>query len=173
MLNLEDKQSPYTGLSIALLIFGGIIAGFIISKIFIFTLTVTDSSMNPGLKPGDQVLVLKTVAPKLGDIIVFDSPVEPDRVLIKRIIAAGGDTIEFKNKAPYINGKPFVITWKTINNDRRVFPMSFTYRDQMPPVKVRDASFFVIGDNLDKSYDSRAFGVISKDSIIGKVICIF
>ncbi len=105
-----------------------------------------------------------------GDIVLLDSPSEPGRVLIKRILSTAGDTVEIKNKMLYINNKQVKLKWRYRSTDKRIFPMSFTYRDNMPVVKLGRKEYFVLSDNLDEGYDSRALGLIRGDSIIGKMI---
>jgi signal peptidase I len=105
-----------------------------------------------------------------GDIVLMDSPVEPDRVLVKRVISGEGDTVEVRNKVLYINNKKFDMPWKNRSIDKRIFPMNFTYRDNMPVIKLSRNQYFVLSDNLDHGYDSRNLGPISADSIIGKMI---
>lgn len=153
--------------------FAGIILGFLIARMFIISFTVSDESMSPTLTKGSLVYILKHITPGYGDIILFYSPSEPGKVLLQRVIAAEGDTVEVRNKVVYKNNEKARFPWKTISRDARIFPMSVTARDNMPGVKLDENSFFLLGDNPDCSYDSRSFGVIRKESVIGKVIYIF
>ena len=149
---------------------GGIIVGFIICR-FIFTpFRMPDSSMAPNLRSGDMLLILKHTTPKRGDIVLIESPVEAGRVLIKRVVAAEGDTVEIKNKAFLINNAAFDFRWKTTSSDTRIFPMSFTFRDNMPAVKLSRDQYFVLNDDLDRGFDSRTLGVIPGNLVIGRVV---
>ncbi len=148
----------------------GVIAGFIICRIFIVPFTMPDDSMLPGLKAGDVLLVLKHVTPVPGDIIMVDSPVEPGRVLIKRVVAAEGDTVEIRDKIFRINGVISDFKWKTKSTDARIFPMNFTYRDNMPAIKMKRNEYFVLSDNLDRCFDSRSLGIIPGNLIAGRLL---
>jgi len=149
---------------------GGIAIGFIVCRMCIVTFSMPDNSMEPNLRKGDIVVFLKHTTPWPGDIVLMDSPVEHGRVLVKRVVSAEGDTVEIKNKVFYINNKQFNFKWKHRSNDKRIFPMSFTYRDNMPVVKLGRKEFFVLSDHLDHGYDSRTMGLISSELIIGKMI---
>jgi signal peptidase I len=89
-----------------------------------------------------------------GDIVVFHYR---DSLFIKRIAGVGGDTIEGNEKQILVNGQPI-----RSNADARPFA----------PVTVAKGKYFVLGDNLDVSLDSRtpSFGLVDEDAIIGKVL---
>ncbi len=148
----------------------GLIAGFIIMKIFFLLMSVRTDSMNPALKSGDKIVIGKMSGLKKGDIVAFHSPAEEGKILLSRIIATEYDTVEIRNKSVYVNDKILETDYRTLRDDNTVFPMKFCYRDNMPPVKLARNEFFVLGDNFDKSFDSRNFSRITKSAIIGKVI---
>ncbi len=172
---IEEEKKPLTRSILIKIIFvsAGIIIGFFISRIFFQTYTISDASMNPNLKEGDKVVIFKTLEPVIGDIILFKSPTEPDRVLLKRLIAKGGDVIEIKDKRVYLNSKKVKFGWPVLMNDNRVFPEKFTNRDNLPGIKLHENQYFLIGDNLDHSFDSREFGPVNEESLIGKVLFIY
>jgi signal peptidase I len=168
---MYQQEKPGSGILIKLLsAAGGIIAGFFICRMIFMPFRVTDSSMEPNLKNGDLVIILKHSAPKRGDIVLIESPVEPGRVFIKRIVGAEGDTVEIRDRVFRFNNERFTFPWKTKSADRRVFPMNFTYRDNMPAVKIVRNHFFVLSDSLDGGFDSRALGAIPGDLVIGRMI---
>ena len=148
----------------------GIIAGFVICRIFIVTIPMPDDSMQPGLKAGDILVLLKHVKPAPGDIVMLMSPGEPGTALIKRVIAAEGDTVEIRDKIIRINGVIPDFKWKTKSTDKRIFPMNFTYRDNMPAVKMKRNEYFVLCDNLDRGFDSRSLGIIPGAIIAGRLV---
>jgi signal peptidase I len=148
----------------------GVFVGFLVCRIIIVPFSVPDNTMKPSLKKGDTVIFLKHVTPKRGDIVLIESPVEPGRVLIKRVVAAEGATMEIRDKAFFINNDRFEIPWKTTSSDTRSFPMNFTFRDNMPAVKISRNEYFVLSDNLDTGFDSRSLGVIREDQVIGRMI---
>ncbi len=149
---------------------GGIIAGFIICRFFFMPFRMPDSSMEPNLRAGEMLFILKHATPKRGDIVFIESPVEAGRGLIRRVVAAEGDTVEIKNKIFLINNTAFDFRWKTKSSDKRIFPMNFTFRDNMPAVKLSRNQYFVLNDDLDRGFDSRTLGVIPGGLVIGRVI---
>jgi signal peptidase I len=111
-------------------------------------------SMEPTLLNGDQILVDRTKSarnPNKGDIIVFEYPEDPSKDFVKRVIAVGGETVEVKNKALYVNGKVMAELY-VVHNDVDIFPASQNPRDYFGPHVVPSGSYFVMGDNRDKSY---------------------
>jgi signal peptidase I len=165
----QEKQG--SGIIIKILsAVGGIIAGFLICRLIFMPFSVTDSSMEPNLKTGDHVIILKHATPKRGDIVLLESPVEPGRVLIKRIVAVEGDTVEIKDRVFRINNARFSFPWKTKSADKRIFPMNFTFRDNMPAVRISRNRYFVLSDSLDGGFDSRTLGAIPGDLVIGRVL---
>ena len=148
----------------------GIIAGFILSRLFVvMPFTVQDNSMNPVLNKGDYVLLLKIGSPKNGDIVLCKSPVEQDKVVLKRLIISGEKKIEIRNKRIYINDAEYKNIYGQIK-DRRVFPEYFSNRDNMKEITMKTEEVFLLGDNIDYSMDSREFGPVNKENIIGRMI---
>jgi signal peptidase I len=171
MLYRDEKPSQSLMLlKRCIILTASIAAGFLISRIFIILFIINDSSMMPNIKKGERAVVFKIGQMREGDIVLVQSPVEPHKSLLKRIIARENDTVEIINKKIYINNKEYSFSWDTRSLDSRDFPSSFTFRDNMPLVKLKNMEYFIIGDNLDYSFDSRAFGPIHEKSIIGKLI---
>ena len=169
---IQDEKKPIARsvLMKVPFLFAGLLAGLLLSRIFFQTYTIADDSMLPNLKKGDRAVIFKVMAPKPGDIVLVNSPIERHRVMIKRLIAEGGDVVEIKNKLFYVNSTEFNFQWPVVARDRRVFPENFSGRDSMPAIKINQGYCFVIGDNLDYSFDSRDFGPVSEKNIIGRVI---
>lgn len=93
------------------------------------------------------------------EIVVFEINGEK---LIKRVIGLPGETVEYKNNTLYINGEK-------INEEYGYGDTSDFYLEELNSNKVPDNHYFVLGDNRNNSLDSRYFGCISKDKIIGSV----
>lgn len=128
-------------------------------------------SMEPTLLIGDHILVDRHMSarnPKRGDIIIFEFPEDPSKDFLKRVVATGGDTVEIREKELYINNKPLkesYIVHKELNLNHAI-PKE---RDNFGPVTVPDGLYFVMGDNRDRSYDSRFWGFVEKRKIKGTV----
>ncbi|MCL1864398.1 MAG: signal peptidase I [Spirochaetes bacterium] len=159
-----------TLLSKIIILFAGIIIGFICIRIFFLLMTIKSDSMNPTLKAGDKIVINKMSGIKKGDIAAIESPTERNNILILRIIASEHETVEIRNKEVFINDKRIDIIADSTRDKKNIYPMKFCYRDNMPPLQLDRNEYFVLGDNFDKSYDSRIFGKIQKNIIIGKVI---
>jgi len=133
-------------------------------------MVIKSDSMNPTFKPGDKIVISKMSGVKKGDIAAIESPTERNNILILRVIASEYETVEIRNKEIFINDNRIDIIADSTRDTRIIYPMKFCYRDNMPPLQLDRNEYFVLGDNFDKSYDSRTFGKIQKDTIIGKVI---
>jgi len=122
----------------------------------VFKITfISEQSMAPTLREGQATLVYKCYNDyESGDIITFNT--DEYGAFIKRILARPGDTIELKNGVIYKNG--IRLSPYTCSND-----ISVTY-------VLDKGQYFVIGDNYNASIDSRNYGPISQNDIIGKVI---
>jgi len=121
--------------------------------------------MQPNFNEGEKVFIIKYFDPKFNDVVLIESPVEEDKVLLRRIIAGPKDQLEIKNRIVYVNKKKVYQGPKA----KKIFPAPFSYRDNLPPLKLKENQFFLLSDNYSKSFDSRTFGLINRKSIIGKV----
>ena len=104
-----------------------------------------------------------------GDIIVFVYPVDPTKDFIKRLIAVGGEDVQIKDGAIYINGNE--ITDPRIK--RTYYYNRGDYGAEGQIVHVPPGYVFVMGDNSGSSYDSRFWGFVPETSIIGRADIIF
>ena len=107
-----------------------------------------------------------------GDIVVFVFPQDETKDFIKRVIAVPGDTVEVKAGALYLNGArvPDVHAHFEIPADARV---QSSERDYFGPFKVPPGDYFMMGDNRDRSYDSRFWGPVTRDAIEGRAMFIY
>jgi signal peptidase I len=147
---------------------------------------VPSGSMLPTIQIGDHIFVnklaysirLPLVGTELmrvgdlhrGDVIVFISPIDPSTDLIKRVIAVPGDTVEIRNKQLYVNGEKLPDPHAYFS-DSTIMPSG--HRDNMPPTQVPDGKFFVMGDNRDRSYDSRFWNFANVSDIKGKATFVY
>ena len=144
-----------------------------ICRQFLFTpSTVFGASMSPTFQNQERVVVSKTSEIQRFDVIVFDAPDVDDKYYIKRVIGLPGDQIEMKNDVLYINGEaleePYLIENKEDNPFNRLTE-NFTLQEKTGEIRIPKDMLFVMGDNRLKSKDSRMFGLISYDSVIGEV----
>lgn len=155
-------------------IFAGFLAAFLFLRIFLTPWIVQDSSMEPNFKKGQFVLVFKHFgAAKKGKAVLVHSPSGSDTVMLKRVAAVEGDKIEFIDKTILVNGVKTSLPWKTLSSDIRLLPETFSRRDTMPETKVGKDQVFLLGDNLDFSFDSREAGPVSKSDLVGFVLLSF
>lgn len=182
------KRKPWYREYAEALIVAAILALFIRTFI-VQAFKIPSGSMKNTLLVGDHLLVNKFIygteipfthtrilairPPERGDVIVFEFPGDMKkpyfdrRDFIKRVIGVPGDTVAVRDKKVYINGKLYV-TPEAIHKDPNVIPPGYGPRDFMPPVKVPPGEYFVMGDNRDRSYDSRYWGFVKRSEILGK-----
>jgi len=111
--------------------------------------------------------------PTFGDVIVFRYPRDKSKDYIKRVIGVAGDVVEVKNKVVYVNGKAVEDSAFAQHVDNRIIPRSMDRRDNFGPFKVPDDTVFVMGDNRDRSYDSRYWGTVPLIEIKGRAKIIY
>ena len=173
----EYAEAIITALLLALIIRAYIIQAF----------KIPSGSMIPSLLIGDHILVTKFIygtkipfsdksilvfkQPGKGDIIVFKYPEDPKKDFIKRVVAAGGDTLEERNKIIYVNGKEVTEPY-AYHGDSFVRPRGDP-RDNFGPLIVPENKVFVMGDNRDQSFDSRYWGFVDIKAIKGKALIIY
>jgi signal peptidase I len=107
--------------------------------------------------------------PKRGDIIVFRYPRNPKEDYIKRCVAVAGDTVLYRDKVLYINGQAQQEPYARYADGDRTMPG----RDNYGPVVVPAGHLFMMGDNRDRSSDSRYWGFLDKRLIRGKALFIY
>lgn len=143
---------------------------FIITYLFIVQPNqVKGASMEPTFNSGDYIFTSKVTyrlrTLNRGDIVVFHAPTNPDIEYIKRIIGLPGDTILITNGQVYLNDKLLHETY--LNSPTGVWQGGFVHDDE--PLKVPQGKVFVMGDNRNRSSDSREFGPVPISSIVGQV----
>lgn len=135
-------------------------------------------SMEDALLPGDFVMVNKlayagAATPKVGDVIVFAYPLNPNRDFVKRVIALGGQEVALRNKQLYIDGHPIPLPKTGKNTAKDVLSSTFSNRDNFGPTVVPQGSYFVMGDNRDNSEDSRFWGAVPDENVKGRVSFVY
>ena len=115
----------------------------------------------PGVKADGVHNVWLFGGPHRGDVIVFQYPKAPEDDYIKRVIAFPGETIAVHHNIAYVNGKPLAEPY--IKQEE-----AFGYTSEYPETIVPANELFVMGDNRNGSSDSRSWGFLPVDNIIGK-----
>ncbi len=155
---------------------------------------VPTESMKPTILVGDHFFLDKIAFPAnypvflrhylphrsivRGDIVAFKSPTDGNIPFVKRVIGMPGDTVEVRNKSVFVNGSQLDEPYK-IHVDSTVYgtdpwtPEELKIRDNYGPVKVPANSYLVMGDNRDNSNDSRYWGFVTWDEIIGKPLFVY
>jgi signal peptidase I len=187
---MKSSRRAYVviGIGAVLAIFGTLFG----ARLFVRQFINRSGSMEDTLKIGDRILVqlLPRPLPKRGDIVLFRYPVDRQQTYIKRVMGMPGDRIKMIRKQLYVNGaavqEPYV-THKAAYED--------SYRDNFPAepdsavtpggldmlrnhvsngeVTVPDGSYFMLGDNRDLSWDSRYFGFVRLEDLLGKPLTVY
>lgn len=163
-LNTKERLNKEIRSWMRIIILAFIIA-LIINKGIIVNAYVPTSSMENTIMVGDRVvanrLAYTSNDPVRGDIIVFKCPDDKSMLYVKRIIGLPGDEVEIKNNNLYING---VILEEDYLLEEIV--------GEFGPYRVPDNYYFMLGDNRNRSKDSRMWHntYLHKDDIVGKVI---
>jgi len=185
-LRLTDRRPPWknTLASWALLLMlsalvGGPFASYYRDH-YLRAFTIPSGSMEPAVARGDFVLtnnsLYRNEGPRRGDIVVFKYPLDERREFIKRIVGLPGERLEMRGNQVLVNGslldEPYVkprIAAPPLPTD----PASCGDRVGCNPTVVPADSYFVLGDNRDNSQDSRHWGFVRRDKIVGRVFAIY
>jgi signal peptidase I len=159
-----------------------VILALIIRTFIVQAFKIPSGSMEDTLAIGDHILVskfiygtkipftstrlLKIRDPRRGDVIVFEYPEDPSKDFIKRVIGTPGDTVQVINKRVYVNGKVYENPHE-VHKEKDIIPKEQNPRDNTDPIVVPPNSYFVMGDNRDRSYDSRFWKFVRNDQIKG------
>lgn len=161
------RRSPLRNAIEWIAVIAGALVVALVIKTFLFqAFYIPSESMEPTLTEGDRVLVNKLSYDlhdvNRGDVIVFErppnEPVSEIEDLIKRVVGLPGDTVEGRDGRVYVNGTPL----------EEPYLPSGVLTDPFAPIEVPEGHVFVMGDNRGNSRDSRVFGPISEDLIVGR-----
>jgi signal peptidase I len=148
---------------------------------------IPSGSMLPTLQIGDHLLVNKFLygiripivgkrilalrEPERDDVIVFIYPQDPSKDFIKRVKGLPGETIEIRNKVLYVNGE--AVEDPNAYYEKTTERLARAPRDDFGPFVVPQGTVFVMGDNRDHSHDSRFWGTVPIDDILGKAFVLY
>jgi signal peptidase I len=135
---------------------------------------IVSESMAPALQVNDRVIIQKfskDSAPQRGDIVLFHPPdrareiyaeLDPKVPFLFRVVGLPGETIAIKQGKVYINNQPITEPYITQ-------PAT----EDLPSIQVPANSFIVLGDNRNNAFDSRYWGAVPRDRILGKAVSRF
>lgn len=150
-----------------------LIGDHILVNKLIYGLRMPDSLLGiqvPGLPYGQYLLHLEPV--HRGDVVVFVFPPDRTKDFIKRVIGVAGDTIQVKDGHVILNGKPMDDPHGHFElPDQERSPVA--PRDNFGPIQVPPGKIFAMGDNRDRSYDSRFWGFVDENDVEGKALIIY
>lgn len=141
-------------------------------------------AMEKTLRPGDYFLVNKFIygrtipftdirllpvrMPRRGDVVVFAFPGDTSKLFVSRIIGVPGDKVEVLDKKVQLNGAVYEHSYE-LHLEKDMIPANQNPRDNFGPITVPENAYFVMGDNRDRAYDSRFWGVVKSRHILGQV----
>ena len=145
---------------------------------------VPTGSMLPTILVGDHFFLDKVAFPanypealreflpertiRRGDIVAFLSLENPDMRLVKRVIALPGETFEMREGDVYIDGEKLKEPYSVHSQ-----PAASWRSQNIHPIAIPADAFFMMGDNRDDSHDSRVFGPVPRDAMIGKTTFVY
>lgn len=155
-----------------------LLVGALSLRFFIRTYRVPTGAMAPTVPIGSHLVVRLGGTVERGSIAAFRFPVDARYSFVMRIVAAGGDVVEIRDKRLFVNGRepdePYAV-----HADQMTYPGQealtepFRSRDQFGPYRVPPGHYFVLGDDRDRSSDSRYWGTVPRENIIGPVIAAY
>lgn len=165
---LKKDSFLHDFLNFAQQLVGTVMVFFILQTYVVATAVVSGESMEPTLTDGQYLIVNKFSGLERFDVITFAPPNKPDVFYVKRIIGVAGDTVEYKHNQLILNGEA-VDEWYIDISDYDMFEDHYSLQGLFETNVVPEGHYFVVGDNRDNSMDSRSFGFVSEDAIVGKV----
>jgi len=190
----EPSRRIHPALEAVLLAGLAVLIAFVLKTFIAQAFFIPSGSMRTQLVEGDRVLVSKLSyvlhEPRRGDIVVFDSPAEEggdggpapvrfvrglfeamglarptEEEFIKRVIALPGETVDIRDGTVFVDGRELVEPY--------LDPGTVTVPSGVPlPVTVPEGQLWVMGDSRANSSDSRAFGPIEEESVVGRAILV-
>lgn len=145
---------------------GIVLVGILLRLFVLQPYIIPSASMEPGIVPGDRILVNKLAyrfwAPDRGDIAVFAYPRDPKRTFVKRVLALEGEKVELRDNQVFVNGQ--------LVKEPYLKPGDYP---PFGPETIPKENVFVLGDNRRQSEDSREWGLLPKNYLLGKALMVY
>jgi signal peptidase I len=174
----KSKVREYTETLVIALVIALFVRSFVVQAF-----KIPSSSMEPTLLVGDHILVNKFIygiripvigkkvftfsQPRRGDVIVFIFPNDRSKDYIKRVIGLPGDKVEIRERKIYINDRLIEDPWGVYGT------WGPSARDNYGPKEIPPGFLLVLGDNRDNSEDSRYWGFVPLDDVLGKAFIMY
>lgn len=177
---------------------------FVLRSFLVEPFQIPSSSMVPTLQVGDYILVNKYTygirlpvvrtkvlalnEPQRGDVMVFFPPHMNDTYFIKRVVGLPGDTVTYRNKRIYVNGREvpvdelavlpegasrFMLGLEALGDSSHLMQVDQGRPARDFSVVVKPGHYFMMGDNRDNSSDSRVWGQVPEKDIVGKAFAVW
>lgn len=150
-----------------------VVFGAIFAALYLFVAQfhkVSGNSMVPIFHNGDYLITEKVSYkfrnPQHGEIVVLKNPRDESQDFIKRIIAVPGDTLQIQNNIVYLNNQPLKENYLPVDTITR----AGAFVTEGTAITVAGNQYFVFGDNREHSSDSREWGPVTKEELVGKAL---
>ena len=145
---------------------------FLVIRFAVQNFNIEGTSMESSLHNGELILVDKWTylfrPPARGDVIVFHAPPNPSQDYIKRVIAIPGEAITIQNTTVIVDGVTLQETYVNPQNQGNIYAYKHISNMPVPP-----NDYFVLGDNRKASSDSRDWGFVPQQNIIGRAAFVY
>lgn len=167
----KKKILLFCALALLIITVTNVLVPSVVRKYIVQIFPISGSSMEPMFFESDYIVVNKLIRKSnllVGDVIIFENPAEPSIYSFKRIVAVTGQSVITQEDKIFIDSILYYPpkTFRSISD----LPENRDNLNSEETLQVPAGSFFVIGDNIEQSFDSRHFGPVAKKHIVGKVV---
>lgn len=135
---------------------------------------IPSASMAPTLLAGDYVLMDKAAHwPARGDLVLFTDPAEADQLLVKRVVGMGGEEIVVDGHDVYVNCEPRSEGCRPLAEPYADWSAEARAPGNAGPVQIPTEAVFVMADNRNAGEDSRHWGPLARDRIVGRPVWVY
>jgi len=173
----------------AKLLFAALAIAVCVKTFILHAYRLPSRSMEDTLLAGDCLLVDKVsfgaplpfidlrlpalTSPVPGDVLLFNYPLDPGKGYVKRCVAVAGQVVEIRDKALFVDGQRVPDPPYSKYLDARIYRRFENQRDNNGPLTVPEGYVFVMGDNRDNSRDSRHWGMLPLELVLGRTLFVY